>query len=633
MGQPSIVRLHFFKRISVKVALAILIIAGVSIYFYSSKTQNNHSAIKGPQALAIESKGVAEFNGENDTIYDFSPQDKKLAQEMMPIFNEMGNGKDVAKNKKTMAAFAKIIDKHPEYSDAYLLRATVSISAGDQDYQTILSDIDRAIKLHSSNKYKSAYNSTAGMYGLRAKVDILSGNYQQAVNDLETAIKSEPSNTNEVFNTGSPKPDEESNPTALQKKDLDLLITKYPDDYRTHVFRGLFYSFFTTFDEKYYAHANKDLKHALETNRQSALVNYLLGNIARKATFWSKAAWSDVSDLTGAKGGFRERVNEIALNYFKEAVRLDQNFVDAYAEIAASLYSLKRYTEAIPYYDKVIELQPDNAGAYNDRALAKTYIKDYYNAISDFSKAIELKKSTPSISLRLGDSYENRAAAYVKAMNYESAIEDYSRAIGLMFASQVFLMSVPQIRTLYPEFSGISDQDLLEGLRQKYFSNMSSADFVNNYQHDIINKHEEKKPYKEFVLGDLYTSRGDTYLLSGNFKNAAKDYSRGIYQGSTSILDRWRVISKTPDTEYYIDAQTLNVSPDNFSVWVKVLNIKSQNYSRQNYQIDCSGRKIKSVSATNYDSHGNLTYRSAAQDWQSVVPETIGEVLYNGMCR
>jgi hypothetical protein len=194
-------------------------------------------------------------------------------------------------------------------------------------------------------------------------------------------------------------------------------------------------------------------------------------------------------------------------------------------------------------------------------------------------------------------------------------------------------MSVPQIRTLYPEFSSLSDQDLIEGLRQKYFSNMSSLDFVSNYQHDIINKNEEKKPYKDFVLGDLYTSRGDTYLLSGNFKNAAKDYSRAIYEDSTFILDRWRAISKTPGTEYYIDAQTLNFSPDNVSVWVKILNTSTQNYSQQNYEIDCSGRKIKSVSATNYDAHGNLKYRSAAQDWQSVVPESIGEVLYNGMCR
>jgi tetratricopeptide (TPR) repeat protein len=341
------------------------------------------------------------------------------------------------------------------------------------------------------------------MHSLRAKVDILSGNYQQAVNDLETAIKTDPGDINEVFNTGSPKPEDDSNPTALQKKDLDLLVTKYPDDYRTHIFRGLFYSFFTTFDEKYYALANKALKDALKINPQSPLVNYLLGKVAQKAAFWTKAAWSDVSNLTGAKGGYREQVNEIALNYFKEATRLDPTFEDAYVQIAQSLYSLKRYSEAIPYYDKVIELQSENAGAYNDRALAKTYINNYYDAITDFSKAIELKKSKPRMYLGLDNTYENRAAAYVKVMNYDSAIQDYSRAIGLKFASQVFLMSIPQIRTLYPEFNDISDQDLLEGLRQKYFSNMSSADFLGNYQHDIIKKHEEKKPFKDFVLGDL----------------------------------------------------------------------------------------------------------------------------------
>ena len=95
--------------------------------------------------------------------------------------------------------------------------------------------------------------------------------------------------------------------------------------------------------------------------------------------------------------------------------------------------------------------------------------------------------------------YENRAAAYAKVMNYENAIDDYGTAIGLKFASVVFLMSLPQIRSLYPEFADLSDQVLLEGLRQKYFPNMSSADFVDNYKHDPINKNEPKKPNKEFV--------------------------------------------------------------------------------------------------------------------------------------
>jgi len=621
---------NFFKQNSVKIiALAILIIAGVSIYFYSSK---NTPIVKGPQALAIEKLGLSEFNAENDTINNFSAQDKKLAEEMMPIFKEMGDAKDVAKNKQAVISLGQIISKYPEYSDAYFLRATVSILAGEKDYQKILSDIDNAIKFHSSDKYTSSYGTTAGMYGLRAKIDVLSSNYQQAINDLETAVKIDPSSTNEIFNTGGVKPEDESNPTAIQKSDMDLLVSKYPDDYRTYVFRGMFYYSFTNFGEQYFAPTLDNLSQALKVNSNSALTNYLIGTVYQKEAFWTKAAASDISDMTGASGGYRERTNAVALQYFAQAEKVDPSFPYTYSQIAEQFYSLKKYSEAIPYYDKVIELQPENAGAYNDRALAKTNTNDYYDAISDFSKAIELKKSKPNISLGLDNTYENRAAAYLKVTNYDNAIQDYSRAIGLKFASQVFLMSIPQIRALYPEFKDISDQNLLEGLRQKYFSNMTSVDFVGNYQHDAVNKTEDKKPFKDFVLGDLYTSRGDAYLASGNFKEAAKDYARATYEGSTSILDRWRLISKTPDTEYYIDAQTMDFGPSNVSLWVKILNTNTQGYSQQNYQIDCSGRKLKSASATNYNSLGNVIFTSPAQDWQSIVPDSIGEMLYNGMC-
>ena len=134
------------------------------------------------------------------------------------------------------------------------------------------------------------------------------------------------------------------------------------------------------------------------------------------------------------------------------------------------------------------------------------------------------------------------------------------------------------------------------------------------------------------MLGDLYTSRGDVHVLSGNFKNAAKDYSRAIYEGSTSLIDRWRVFSKVPGTEYYLDAQTLTFNPTDVSLWIKVLDTKRQSYSQQKYQIDCSARKIKLDSQTNYSSLGNVINTLPGQDWQSTIPDTIGELLYKGMC-
>ncbi len=620
---------NIFKQNSVKVVVfGVLIIAGFLIYSHSSK---NSPVVKGTQALAIESKGLAEFNAENDTVNTVTSQDKKLAEEMMPIFKEMGDGKDNAKNNDAVVALGKIIGKYKEYSDAYLLRATISVLVGDTDYQKILSDIDNAIKFHSSTKYTSAYDSTNGMYSLRTKVDILSGNYQQAVNDLETAIKIDPTKMGDVFNTGGVKAEDDSNPTALQKKDIDLLIAKYPDDHRVYMYKGLFYNSFSTYNEQYYSPTIDSLKQAQKINPTSALVNYFLGTVYEKQAFWSKAAASDVSDITGASGGYKVKTNGIALQYFHEAVTLDSKFAEAYYQAASSLYNLKGYAEAIPFYDRAIELDPNNFAALNDRALAKTYTNDYYGAISDFSQAITLKKAKTNSSL--DNTYENRASAYIKTTNYESAIEDYNRAIGLKFASQVFLMSIPQIRALYPEFKDISDQDLLEGLRQKYFSNMTSVDFIGNYQHDTVNKNEDKKPFKDFILGDLYTSRGDAYVLAGNFKNASKDYARAVYEGSTSILDRWRPISTTSGTEYLLDSQTLDFSQGNIvSLWAEILNTNDQSYFKSNFQINCSEKKIKSLSATNYNSMGNVVGNIPAQDWQSIVPETIGEVLYNGMC-
>ncbi|MCX6789363.1 MAG: tetratricopeptide repeat protein [Candidatus Gribaldobacteria bacterium] len=617
---------NIFKQNSVKVvAVVILIIAGFLIYSHSSK---NSPAPKGPQALAIENKGLAEFNAENDTINTVSTQDKKLAEEMMSIFKEMGDGKDNAKNKEAVVALDKIIGKYKEYSDAYLLRATISVLVGDTDYQKILSDIDNAIKFHSSTKYSSAYDSTGGMYSLRAKVDILSNNYQQAINDLETAVKVDPTKMGDVFNTGGVKAEDDSNPTALQKKDIDLLIAKYPNDYRVYMFKGLFYNSFTTYDEQYYNPTIDSLKQAQKINPSSALVSYFLGTVYEKEAFWSKAAASDISDIAGASGGYKVKTNGIALQYFHEAVTLDPKFAEAYYQAASSLYNLKGYAEAIPFYDRAIELDPNNFGALNDRALAKTYTNDYYGAISDYSQAINLKKTKANSSL--DNTYENRASAYVKTTNYESAIEDYSRAIGLKFASTVFIMSLPQIRAIYPELSDISDKDLLEGLRQKYLPNMSSADFVGNY------KDNSKKIGCDFVFATLYSNRADVYISKGDFKGATREYTRATHcdEKYTSTLDRWKTISKTSDTEYLVDSQTIDFSQGNVVfLWAEILNTNDKSYSKSNFQINCSEKKIKSLSATNYNSVGNITGNIPAQDWQSVIPETIGEVLYNGMCK
>lgn len=413
----------------------------------------NLRAAKGPQALAIERKGLAEFDAANDTLV--------------------------------------------KASGFHDLKEVIGI-----DFTEISS--------------------------LRAKLALLFKNYPQTLKHLEAALRSDPSNSSHLFDIGGTRPEDESNFTALGKSDFDLLVAKCPGDYRAYMVRGVFYS---TFDEKYYSLAISDLEQAQKLKSSSALVEYFLASVYKKSGFLTEAAWSDMSD----SGGYRDKVNTLAFQHFKAAANLDSAFGEAYVQAASMLYKLRRYSEAIPYYDKVLELDPNNAGAYHDRGLAKTNTGDYYGAINDFSKAIAKANRYESLS------YESRAAAYVKVMNYDSAIQDYSSAIGLKFGSRVIVMSIPEIRAIYPEFSDISDQDLVEGLRQKYFPRISQAYFSKELQ-------ENKKPIRDSMLADLYRSRGDALRSGGNVTRAATDYTRATSVG-TQIANPTLVKSTAaPDT-------------------------------------------------------------------------------------
>lgn len=611
----------------------ILVLTGVLGSFFllqctTSKATSpspSRSSARSPQQIAIERKGLQELSAETDIPeVTLTPGDKNVSKDIMNSLNLAGDGKDKAKVQQAIAAINNVIDQHPDYADAFVIRSTYFLMSANPDLSHIRSDIDSALKYRSGHKYKSIYSSDAPILAMRAKVDVLSRDYTQAINDLDSAVKIDTSNPSEVFNNGAVKPGDDENPTALQLKDLNALVNAHSEDYRAYMFRGLFYATFTNYDEKYYAPTLADLNRAVKMNPSSALVHYFLGRMAQQTAFWTQAAARDISDVTGTHGGFKEKAREKALQHFATAAKVDPAFAPAYSAAAEELLSLKRYAEAIPLYDKTIELQPDNAGAYNDRGLAKAGLSNYYDALNDYSDAIRIKKSQGGAYLDA--TYENRAEAYSKTGNYQAAIDDYSRAIGIKLRQQVFLMSLAQIRSMYPELRDISDPDLLEGLRQKYFPNMSAADFTGQYSQ---NKH-----FDDFVLAELYVKRGDMYLDAGNFRKASSEYARAVHDDSSYQVDRWKAIAGRQHIQYFLDIQTLDFAQGSIvSLWIKGQATKGPTYSETNYDIDCSGRRIKSKSSTIYNAAGNPVASSREEKWEVIAPETFAEVLYKGMCR
>lgn len=602
--------------------IALIIIAAIVTIFYP-RTRRKLLSPKSPQVLAIENSGLVEFSPGLVEIEITSPEDRAKYEKMSPIFSTIGDGKDPLKNKQAVGQLDRFIQEYPETSDAYSMRATLAFSSPDPDYVKILKDISKTEQLNSSAASKSSTVTTANIYVMRAKVHLLTNHDQQAMADLESAIRSDPSKS--IFNNGGVKPEEETaDRAAMQDQDFAYLVSKYPNDFRVYIARGLFYDSFTSYSEDYFSPAFSDLNRALALNPDSALVEYLLGSLYQQTTFETKAGWRDISQ----SGGYKDQQNKNALQHFQRATAIDAKFTGAWAQQAEVLYSLKQFNAAIPYYDKVIELDPTRWGAYNDRGLAKSYANDYYGAISDFTEALNVKKQNHIPNTALDPTYESRGDAYLKARNYEAAAADYGRAIGLKFSSTVFLMSVAQIRSVYPELRAISDADLLEGLRRKYYPNMSSSDFVGQYQ-------KNTKPYDEFVLAGLYEKRGDAYLASNNFRGAANEYDRARHMDGSFILDRWKSISKSSGKELFIDTQTIDFAGENVvSLWVKTTTPGSAAYTEEKYQIDCAYRKMKLMGLVNYDSMGNpRASRDSDKDWELIVPESVGEHLANGACQ
>ena len=76
---------------------------------------------------------------------------------------------------------------------------------------------------------------------------------------------------------------------------------------------------------------------------------------------------------------------------FDQAIKIDNKYANAYANLAVVYYEEQSYTKSIRNYDKAIELDGQEAVFYNNRAAALFAKKQYQKAMEDYSKALQLE--------------------------------------------------------------------------------------------------------------------------------------------------------------------------------------------------------------------------------------------------
>jgi len=471
----------------------------------------------------------------------------------------------------------------------------------------------KAAMLRSGQRFSTQTDD----YSLLGKIEFATAQYARAADSLERAMLRDIDSADRMFNIEGVEPEKTSKFCAWNLTDLDTLISKFPRDYRPLLFHGLYYKFFTTFKEDYYTRALQDFQKAALLNPTSPLPHYFIGDLYTKAAFWTKKAWA--SD-TG-----RDEPTRNSIQAYTKAIQIDPKFLLAYKGRASGYLNLKQYRQSIRDFDKVLELNPETAAAYSDRGIAKLELREYLAAIFDFQEAIKRKEPGDTFVSTL---YEDSGDAHVKLGSLQDAIADYSKALERRLANDIFLFSVPQIRLLYPEYDRVSDETLCRKLNVLFFPQMEYEVFAKQLM-------EENGKWTVSLLNELYEKRGDTYLKAGDYRRGVMDLNR-IFKGMPNFAegtDRWRALGIHGDGgEMYLDAKTAEFSTDGpVRLWVKTVGKKETETSA--YELDCASKRINETTSIAHDPAGKVVRSSeVGSGWQRIIPDTIGEQLYNGAC-
>jgi tetratricopeptide (TPR) repeat protein len=413
-----------------------------------------------------------------------------------------------------------LIRLEPTNSDFYLLRATLSCYVRANSTE-ILDDISRSMSLHEQSA-SSAYPTLRDHYALKAKIEFESGHFEDSVRDLDAAIRENYEDAKDVFNDGNTKPTTTAQPCVWTLADLDTLERRFPQDYRPPLYRGLYLTFFYSFDlESDYGPVLGAFHRAAVLNPAAPLPEFFIGelySVGRLGGMMSVKNAQCVESVVPRTPQCLalDEVQRTGVRSLTRAIALDPKFGPAYALRAIASSKLKEYRQAIRDYDKVLELTPASNTArisYNDRGLAKVSLGDYQSAVLDFTQSIAMgcKESCGS--------YDNRADVYIKLHNYPKAIEDISASIKQTLSYAVFLMNIDQFRRIYPEYDAVPDDALCEKLRALFFPAMQYADFAKQF---LI----EAKDFKSTVLPELYMKRGDAYESLKQTAKANIEYDR-----------------------------------------------------------------------------------------------------------
>jgi tetratricopeptide (TPR) repeat protein len=123
---------------------------------------------------------------------------------------------------------------------------------------------------------------------------------------------------------------------------------------------------------------------------------------------------------TAGKSYYSQKAFDKAMQSFKNALKKNSDYSEAYFNKGLTNYQLRKYDESISDILKAIDYETKNADWYYQLAKAYQVKKDFKNAVLNYTSCINNGKSHVII-----DAVYNRGLCYYQAKQFDEALADY----------------------------------------------------------------------------------------------------------------------------------------------------------------------------------------------------------------
>lgn len=231
-----------------------------------------------------------------------------------------------------------------------------------------------------------------------------------------------------------------------------------------------------------------------------------------------------------------------ALKDFKQALRVDPNFIDAYICQSIVYYYQEDYQEAIAICNQVLQINPSNVDAYNNRGLNRCAMGEYKEAIADFNQVLALDPHHAKAFL-------NRGYSRMQVDDNWAAIEDFDQALRLdPTSARIYLKQLADTLNHDPEVSNNTSKKLIQGLL-----------IQGNLRYEAKDYQEAIAVYTQVLNLDptnteAHNRRSTALSAVGQYEAAFQD----LYQAADVYLSDEQ--SLLPPTETIVEEQ-VNIQP------------------------------------------------------------------------